>query len=105
MKADIVYPRSTVLSEHTLVRIDRNISRRDSDLVDAFLRFLWTEDAQRLFVKYGFRSVIDSLNDAGAGFGRIEDPFRIADMGGWKRARKEIVDAVWKERVLAEIKK
>jgi sulfate transport system substrate-binding protein len=105
LKADVVYPRATILSEHTLVRIDRNIRRRDRDLVDAFQRFLWTEDAQRLFVKYGFRSVIDRLNEGRTAFGSIEDPFRIADMGGWKRAKKEIVDAVWKERVLKELGK
>ena len=87
------------------MRIDRNIPRRDRDLVDAFQRFLWTEDAQRIFVKYGFRSVIDRLNEGGTAFGRIEDPFRIADMGGWKRAKKEIVDAVWKDRVLKELGK
>jgi sulfate transport system substrate-binding protein len=105
LKADVVYPRATILSEHTLVRIDRNVPRRDRDLIDAFQRFLWTEDAQRLFVKYGFRSVIDRLNEASTAFGHIEDPFRIADMGGWNRARKEIVDAVWKERVLKELRK
>lgn len=105
LEADVVYPRATILSEHTLVRIDRNIPRRDRDLVEAFLRFLWTEDAQRLFVKYGFRSVIEPLNEAGSAFGHIEDPFLIADLGGWKRAKKEIVDAVWKARVLAEIGK
>jgi sulfate transport system substrate-binding protein len=105
LKADVVYPRATILSEHTLVRIERNITRRDRDLVDAFQRFLWTEDAQRLFVKYGFRSVIDSLNEGSTAFGHIEDPFRIADMGGWKRARKEIVEAVWRDRVLKELGK
>jgi sulfate/thiosulfate-binding protein len=105
LKADVVYPRSTILSEHTLVRIDRNIPRRDRDLVDAFVRFLWTDDAQRIFVKYGFRSVTEPLNEGNAAFGRIEDPFRIADLGGWKRAKKEIVESVWKDRVLAELKK
>jgi sulfate/thiosulfate transport system substrate-binding protein len=87
------------------VRIDRNVPRRDRDLVDAFVRFLWTDDAQRIFVKYGFRSVTEPLNEGNAAFGRIEDPFRIADLGGWKRAKKEIVESVWKDRVLAEIKK
>jgi sulfate transport system substrate-binding protein len=105
LKADVVYPRSTILSEHTLVRIDRNIPLRDLGLVDAFVRFLWTDDAQRIFVKYGFRSVTESLNDGNAAFGRIEDPFRIEDLGGWKRAKKEIVESVWKDRVLAEMKK
>ncbi len=105
LKADVVYPRSTVLSEHTLVCIDRNISARQRDLVDAFARFLWTDEAQRIFVEYGFRSVNEQLNQSNPAFGRIEDPFRIADMGGWNRAKKEIVDEIWKERVLAELKK
>ncbi len=105
LKAEVVYPHSTVLSEHTLVRIDRNISPREKDLVDAFAAFLWSEEAQRIFVRYGFRSVNEPLNQDNPAFGSIADPFRIADLGGWKRARKEIVDSVWKDRVLAELKK
>ncbi|HKA37198.1 MAG TPA: substrate-binding domain-containing protein [Thermoanaerobaculia bacterium] len=105
LEAELVYPRSTVLSEHTLVRVDRNISRREKDLVDAFSTFLFSEDAQRIFVRYGFRSVLEPLNDANPRFGKIEDPFRIGDVGGWKSAKKEIVEAVWKNRVLEEIKK
>ena len=105
LEADVVYPRSTVLSEHTLVRIDRNIGRREADLVDAFAKFLFTEAAQRIFVRYGFRSVREPLNEANPAFGTIEDPFRIADLGGWKRAKKEIVETVWNRQVLAELKK
>jgi sulfate transport system substrate-binding protein len=104
LRADVIYPRSTVLSEHTLVAIDRNIRRRDRDLVNAFTGFLWSDDAQRIFVRYGFRSVNEPLN-AGAAFGTIEDPFRISDLGGWKRANAEIVQSVWKGRVLAELKR
>jgi len=105
LTADVVYPRSTILSEHTLVRIDRNISRRDADLVDAFAAFLFGDEAQRIFVEYGFRSVKEPFNEANPGFGSIRDPFRIADFGGWERARDEIVEAVWKGQVLAEMKK
>jgi sulfate/thiosulfate-binding protein len=105
LQADVIYPRRTILSEHTLVRIDRNISGKEHDLIDAFTRFLWSEQAQRIFVAYGFRSVVEPLNDANSAFGRIEDPFRITDLGGWKRAKKEIVDAIWKQQVLAELKK
>ncbi len=99
LKADIVYPRRTILSEHTLVRIDRNVHSRERDAVDAFERFLWTETAQRTFVERGFRSVEDRWNDNPA-FGRIAEPFRIADFGGWKRARREIVEGIWRDRVM-----
>jgi sulfate/thiosulfate transport system substrate-binding protein len=105
LKAEVVYPRSTILSEHTLVRVDRNVSPKERDLVDAFERFLWSEDAQKIFVRYGFRSVEEPLNTANPAFGRIEDPFQISDLGGWTRAKKEIVDGIWKRQVLAELKK
>ena len=48
------------------------------------MQFLWSEEAQRIFVKYGFRSATEALNAANPGFGRIADPFRIADFGGWR---------------------
>ncbi len=102
LEADIVYPRSTILSEHTLVVVGKNVDPGERKLVDAFVNFLWSEEAQRIFVRYGFRSVDDSLNAAGAGFGVIADPFLIADYGGWERAKRDIVDRVWRDRVLKE---
>ena len=72
--------------------VDRNIRPRERPLIDRFVQFLWSEEAQRIFVKYGFRSVDEALNADNPGFGTIEDPFRIADFGGWRAARREIVD-------------
>ncbi len=100
LAADIVYPARTILSEHTLVVVGRNVSARQRPLVDAFARFLWSEEAQRIFVRYGFRSVDEGLNAGHAEFGVIEDAFRIADFGGWRAAKRDIVDAVWKNRVM-----
>jgi sulfate/thiosulfate-binding protein len=98
LTAEVVYPRSTVLSEHTLVVVERNVRPHDRAAVDALARFLWSEEAQRLFVQRGFRSVDEALNDNPA-FGRIEEPFFASDFGGWRRAKREIVDGIWKERV------
>ena len=103
LQAEIVYPASTILSEHTLVRIDRNIEARDRALVDAFVDFLWSPEAQRLFVANGFRSVDEPLNRANHGFGHIRDPFSVQDLGGWVQAKRQVVDDVWKGRVLVEV--
>lgn len=103
LRADVVYPRRTILSEHTVVVIDKNIRARDRALVRSFVDFLWTERAQRIFVAYGFRSVEDRLNSGDHGFGRIAEPFRVSDLGGWPRARAEIIQAVWTRRVLEEV--
>ncbi len=102
LAADPIYPARTILSEHTLVVIERNIRPRERQLVARFVRFLWSEEAQRIFVKFGFRSVQSEWNADNPAFGAIADPFRIADFGGWRRARREIVDDVWKRRVMKE---
>jgi sulfate transport system substrate-binding protein len=102
LHADVVYPERTILSEHTLVVVDRNIRPRERALVDRFVQYLWSEEAQRIFVKFGFRSATESLNAANSGFGMVNDPFRIADFGGWSQARREIVDQIWKERVMKQ---
>jgi sulfate/thiosulfate-binding protein len=105
LRSEIVYPRSTVLSEHTLVVVEKNIPASDRAAARAFRDFLWSDEAQREFVRYGFRSVREDWNVGNPAFGRIEDPFTIAELGGWTRAKSEIVDHVWKEQVLSELRK
>ncbi len=105
LKADVVYPKSTVLSEHTVVVIEKNIKEHERELVKTFIDFLWTETAQRIFVEYGFRSVEERLNVHNRGFGVIADPFTVGDLGGWPRAKAEIIEAIWKSRVLQEVGK
>lgn len=103
LSAEIIYPPSTVLSEHIVVVIDKNIPAEDEELVNAFVDFLWSDTAQRIFVDYGFRSVEGALNAANPRFGAIRDPFTVADLGGWPTAKEAIIDGVWKSRVLKEI--
>lgn len=100
----ICYPRSTVLSEHTLVVIERNISENRRKLVNAFVDFIWSEEAQRIFVSNGFRSVDERLNPGNPEFGVIQDPFLIDDFGGWQKANKTIVEETWKNAVLKELR-
>jgi len=102
LDAEVVYPPRTILSEHTLVVLDRHVRPQDRALVSAFVRFLWSDEAQRLFVQYGFRSVRPELDAGNPSFGTIEDPFRISDFGGWREARRDIVNRIWRDRVMKE---
>lgn len=102
LQGEIVYPRSTVLSEHTVVICPRNISAADRPLVEAFGQFLWSPRAQRLFAQAGFRSVDEDYN---LDFKSIEKPFTVADLGGWPRAKSEIIEQIWKNQVLAVLGK
>jgi sulfate/thiosulfate transport system substrate-binding protein len=102
LQAEIVVPPSTVLSEHTLVVIDRNVAEPDRPAVNALAQFLWSDEAQRLFAVRGFRSMDEHWN-ADPPFPAIQDPFLVSDFGGWARVRRDIVDGVWKNRVLKAI--
>jgi ABC-type sulfate transport system substrate-binding protein len=74
-------------------------------VVNALLEFLWSDRAQKLFIESGFRSVHDRLNEQHEGFHGIADPFTASTLGGWDRAKKEIIDSIWKERVLKELRR
>jgi sulfate/thiosulfate transport system substrate-binding protein len=97
---EIVVPRATIFSEHPAVVIDRNVTAAKRPVIDAFMQYLWSDEAQRAFVKYHFRAVTDeSLNDANMLFAKIEMPFGIDYFGGWAKAYPEIIEKVFRDQV------
>lgn len=97
---EIVVPQSTIFSEHPAVIVDRNVTSQERPLVEAFLQYLWSDEAQRAFVKYHFRSITDeSLNDNNKEFAKIELPFTVELFGGWQRAYPEIIEKVFRDQV------
>ena len=98
---EIVVPQATIFSEHPAVIIDRNVTAQERPVVEAFMQYLWSDEAQRAFVKYHFRSVTDdSLNDNNKEFAKIELPFTVTELfGGWQRAYPEIIEKVWRDQV------
>ena len=98
---EIVVPRATIFSEHPAAVIDKNVTGEDRPLVDAFMQYLWSDEAQQTFVKYNFRSVThEEFNDANAALAHIELPFTVGELfGGWDRAYPEIIEGVWRNQV------
>jgi sulfate transport system substrate-binding protein len=103
LNAEIIYPESTILSEHTVVVLDKNINAEEREVIDSLLQFLWSDTAQQIFVENGYRSVNETLNSANSDFGSISNPFLVGDLGGWIEAKQQIVDSIWKDKVLQEI--
>jgi sulfate/thiosulfate transport system substrate-binding protein len=102
---EIVIPPATILSEHPIVVVDRNIRAPERPAVDAFVSFLHSEEAQRAFVRHGFRSVNPKLDVENERFAKIEHAYLVAELGGWERAREEIIERIWKGRVLVEARR
>jgi sulfate/thiosulfate transport system substrate-binding protein len=97
---EIVVPQSTIFSEHPAVIVDRNVTAEERAVIQAFLQYLWSDEAQRAFVKFHFRSITDeSLNDNNSEFAKIELPFTVDYFGGWSRAYPEIIEGIWRNQV------
>lgn len=97
---EIVVPRSTIFSEHPAVVIDKNVTPAKRALVDEFMRYLWSDEAQQAFVQFHFYSTTnDAFNQANKKFGHIEMPFGIDYFGGWDKAFPEVIEGVFRDQV------
>src|SRR3989454_3268024 len=100
--AEIVIPESTIFSEHPAVVVDRNVSTSERPVIDAFMQYLWSDEAQRAFVKFNFRSATnDALNQENKELATIKYPFTVNDplIGGWGRAYPEIIEGIFRDQV------
>ena len=98
--AEIIIPEATILSEHPAVVIDRNVSAADRPAIDAFMQYLWSEEAQRAFVKFDFRSATsDALTQENKELATIKYPFTVDYFGGWDKAYPEVIEGIFRDTV------
>jgi len=107
---DVVYPRSTILIENPIAIVDTYVDLHGTrEVAEAFVQFLWTQNAQRIFASNGFRPVNPVVAaDYGLDvelpadlpeetvtveinpditFPAVEDLFTIEEFGGWAEAQ------------------
>jgi len=97
---EIVVPRATIFSEHPAVVIDKNVKADKLPVVNAFLHYLWSDDAQQAFVRFHFYSVTnEAFNAVNTAFGYIELPFTIDYFGSWDKAYPEVIEQVFRDQV------
>jgi sulfate transport system substrate-binding protein len=99
-----VVPDATILIENPAAVVDVNVDKHGvRELAQAFVEFLHSDEAQRSFARYGFRSVSDVV----AGEFKNEYPtppllFDISYLGGWAKVREGLygTDGVWTQVTL-----
>lgn len=97
---DVVIPKSTILSEHPVTIVDRNVTAEERPVIEAFRNFLWSEAAQQAFVKNHFRSVTnENFNATNTQFVQIEMPFTVEYFGGWNKAYPDIIEKIFRDQV------
>jgi sulfate/thiosulfate-binding protein len=94
---DYVVPDQTILIENPIAVMDES-----SERARAFVRFVRSSDAQRVFAEAGYRPVLDEI---GAEFDFPTPPrlFTIADLGGWSSVRERFFDV--EDGIMAEIQR
>jgi len=99
----MVIPKATIFSEHPAVIIDRNVTAAKRPVVEAFLNYLWSDDAQKAFVKHSFRAVTnEAFNDANPNLAKVEEPFTIEMFGGWDKAYPDVIENVFMKQVKSQ---
>lgn len=97
---EIVVPHSTIFSEHPVVVIDKNLVAAKRPVIEAFIQYLWSDEAQDAFVKFHFYSATnEAFNEANKAFGHIAMPFGIDYFGGWEKAYPEVIEAIFRDQV------
>jgi sulfate/thiosulfate-binding protein len=96
----VITPKATIFSEHPAVVIDKNLTAAKRPVIDAFMQYLWSDEAQQAFVNFHFYSTTnDAFNQANKAFGHIEMPFTIDYFGGWEKAYPEVIEQIFRDQV------
>ncbi len=85
---DYIIPDQTLLIENPIATVTK---AKDPTLAAAFVKFLYTDQAQRTFAKHGYRPVVASDLDASR-FPTPSQLFTIKDLGGWSTVAKQFFD-------------
>lgn len=97
-KYEIVVPESTILTDWTVVKIDKNISEDQKKIVDEFANFLFGDEAQKAYAKYGFRSYKDEITQQFSDmYVKITLPFDLTYLGGPAEAKRNIIEDLWQQ--------
>lgn len=93
LRYDYIVPHSTILIENPVALVDKNIDKHGvREVAEAFVSFLWTEEAQRGYAQHGLRPVVPTAVGADllGQFPPVPDLWKIDYLGGWKKVADEI---------------
>jgi sulfate transport system substrate-binding protein len=89
---DYVVPRSTILIENPVALVDKYVDQHGMrPVAEAFVSFLHEPEAQRLYARYGLRSVDETVaNENASKLPAVADLWKIDYLGGWKKVAQEL---------------
>jgi len=87
-KFDIVVPATSILAQPPVAVVDKNVKRHGTEkLAEAYLKFLYTPEAQEIIAKNHYRPLDPTVAAKYASSFPKIDLTTIAQFGGWKTAQ------------------
>lgn len=88
---DMVIPKSSILIENPIALIDTYVDKHGNrKAVEAFIEFLYTPEAQKVFAEYGLRSIDEQVaKETADRYPAVADLFTIQEFGGWSKVTPE----------------
>lgn len=89
---EYIVPDSTILIENPVAVVDVNAERHGMrEEADAFVRFLFTPEAQRIYAAHGLRPVDPAVEaEFAQSFAATTDLFTVRDLGGWAGVTRDV---------------
>ena len=86
-----VIPQVNISIDNPVAVVDRNVDKHGTRRVaEAFVRYLYTPEAQREFAAVGFRPVnAAAAGAAGRSFASVSRLFTVNDLGGWDAVQRK----------------
>ena len=91
---DVVYPQWTILAENPVSVVDKVVDRRGTrKAAEAYLKYLWSDEAQEIAAQHGLRPRNATVLAKHAKTFPKVNTFTIDEVfGGWSKAQKEHFD-------------
>ncbi|HEY9829818.1 MAG TPA: sulfate ABC transporter substrate-binding protein [Stenomitos sp.] len=89
-----VVPDVNISIDNPIAVVDKNVDKHGTrEVAEAFVKFLYTPEAQREFAKVGFRPVDPTVEkEVESQFPKIKTLFTVKDLGGWDKVQKQFFD-------------
>ena len=106
---DVVYPKSTVLAENPVAVVDKVVDRKGTrKQAEAYVRFLWSDEAQAIAAKHQIRPrSAKLLAQYAKDFPKVVTFTVDEQLGGWSKVQKEHFDdgAIYDQIIAAGAKR
>jgi sulfate transport system substrate-binding protein len=106
-KLPALIPDVNISIDNPIAVVDKNVDKHGTrEVAEAFVKYLFTPEAQQEFVKVGFRPVDDTLAETKDKYPKIKTLSTIDDLGGWDTVQaKFFADGAIFDQIQAKIKR